>query len=165
MAMNSEDTPTYWDALEETWGDVSIYDGPEVFLEEFAKLPMHVGDLYAAHWVVSEVENGALPQLFSNSTGVLAPEAESGLRRIGLADAADALSQAMIAFGTPYPRDREVRSAAIKCVWDTPLTPAANELLNRMLDLTDTFLDALGKDSKIFAAAAEKYAVKFANSA
>jgi len=160
--MENEYTPTYWDALEKMCDGVSIYDGPETYLEQFAKLPKHVGDLFAAHWVVSEVENGALPQFFSNSTGVLAPEAENALRRIGLSNAADALSQAMAVFGSPYPRDRGARSLLIDCVWETPLTPSANDLLGRMLDLTDTFLDALGKDSTVFATAAEKYAAQFA---
>jgi Domain of unknown function (DUF4375) len=163
--MQDENAPSYWDVLEDMCKDVSIYNGADVFLEQFAKVPAPVGDLYAAHWVVSEVENGALPQFFSNSTGVLAPEAESALRRIGLPDAADALSQAMIEFGTPYPRNRDARKAVIDCVWRTPLTPAAEELLNRMLDLTDTFLDALGKDSVVFAEAAERYSGKFAKGA
>ncbi len=53
--------------------------------------------------------NGGLGQFFSNSTGVLAPEAAEAFTIIGMPKCADALFNAMKFFGETYPRDRAVR--------------------------------------------------------
>src|SRR5262249_18955172 len=68
-----------------------------------------VGHLFAAHWCMSEICNGGFHQFFSNSTGVLAPEALEGIQAMGLTAWADTLAEGMRVFGTPYPRDREER--------------------------------------------------------
>jgi hypothetical protein len=72
-AMNS-----YWDLVEPVWDEINIYDGPDVFLETFQKVPLKIGYLYAVHFCQSEVCNGGFGQFFFNSTGVLAPEAVRG---------------------------------------------------------------------------------------
>ena len=74
----------YWRAVDPIWHSISIYDGPRVFLRQFGKVPVHLGLLLAAHWCRSEVFNGGFHQFFSNPTGVLAPEAVSGFKAIGL---------------------------------------------------------------------------------
>ena len=57
----------YWRIVAPIWDDVSIYDGPEVFLRGFAAAPRRARNLMVAHWCVSEVRNGGLGQFFSNS--------------------------------------------------------------------------------------------------
>lgn len=60
--------------------------------------------------------NGGLRQFFFNTTGVLAPEAISGLDAVGMPHAAQVLERATRFFGTPYPR---IRSERLKRVlWD-----------------------------------------------
>ena len=93
-----------WLQLNRSWDD-----GPEEFVHLLRSIRPEIGHLYAAHWCQSEVCNGGLHQFFSNSTGLLAPEALEGFRAIGAADWAEILSEAMRPFGTPYPRDRERR--------------------------------------------------------
>jgi len=70
----------YWRLIKPFSRELSIYDGPEVFLYQFRQLPPEVGHLLAAHRCQSEVRNGGFHQFFSNSTGVLAPEALAAFR-------------------------------------------------------------------------------------
>jgi hypothetical protein len=99
----------YWSAVGPVWRSISIYGGPDLFLRQFGRVRREVGHLFAAHWCQSEVRNGGLHQFFSNSTGVLAPEALEGFRAIGLVEWATILEEAMAFFGSPYPREQAVR--------------------------------------------------------
>ncbi len=145
------------------WGKIEIHEGPEVFLSTFNAASRAARTLFAAHWVVSEVENGAFPQFFWNSTGVLAPEALEAFRDLGLSDAAQALSHAMslIAHG-PYPRDRAQRQTIVEPVWAKPPIPEGDKLLGQLLDATDQFLDGLGEESASYIKAVNRYASKHA---
>jgi hypothetical protein len=101
----------YWSLVEPVWHllNRSWDDGPDEFIRLFRSIRPEIGHLYAAHWCQSEVCNGGLHQFFSNTTGLLAPEALEGFRAIGAADWASILVEAMQHFGTPYPRDRDDR--------------------------------------------------------
>jgi hypothetical protein len=154
---------SYWDYLEPIWKSVDIHRGPKRFLEQFSKLPPVLGDLYAAHWLVSEVEDGAFPQFFSNSTGVLAPEAAAALEHLQLHEAATIVKRAMAFFGEPYPRERNARKATIDCVWDKPRSPEADELLSSMLELSIDFSQAIGGEGGPFETAADAYALRVAS--
>src|SRR5437899_2694015 len=100
---------SYWDHIKQAYKAVSIYDGADVFLREFRRLPVHIGDLLATHWTLSEISNGGLHQFFFNSTGVLAPEAAQAFDRMGLVEVAASLRSAMAGFGETYPREVEQR--------------------------------------------------------
>jgi hypothetical protein len=91
------------------WGSISIYDGPETFLQQFRLVRPEVRNLFAAHWCQSEVRNGGLHQFFANPTGVLAPEAVEGFRAIGLEEWTAILEEAMRFFDMPYPREQAKR--------------------------------------------------------
>lgn len=93
---------------------IVIYEGPEVFLNTYAAVSMQHQVSFAAFWLQAEVLNGGLVQFFSNSTGVLAPEAVAACRKVGLLQLASKVEQAMAWFGTAYPRDREVRESALE---------------------------------------------------
>ncbi len=86
---------------------------PMFFLETFNKIPLKAGLLYAAYFCQVEVCNGGFNQFFSNSTGVLAPEAVRGLRAIQQNQIADLVEKAMSSFGNEYPRDRVRRRALL----------------------------------------------------
>ncbi len=81
---------------------------PRYSYSSFAVRP-EAGLLFAAQWCQSEVRNGGLHQFFSNSTGVLAPEALAGFSAIGLAEWAIILEEAMAYFGNSYPREQADR--------------------------------------------------------
>ena len=93
---------------------MSIYDGPIIFLNGFEKLPEPARHLFAVWWCDSEVCNGGFHQFFSNSTGVLAPEAAEGFRAIALNECAELVEAAIKMFDEPYPRDQEARLAVLE---------------------------------------------------
>jgi hypothetical protein len=97
-----------WDQLNEAW-DI----GPEELVRRFTSIHSAARHLYAAHWCISEVENGGLLQFFWNSTGILAPEAREGFAVVGLNDLARVLDEAMNYFGESYPRERNERLASL----------------------------------------------------
>jgi len=94
--------------------DISIYDGPEVFLADFGNAARAHQVAFAAGWFQGEVLNGGLTQFFANDTGVLAPEAAEACRTVGMSRLAGKLAEAMSWFGTSYPRDRETRRQALE---------------------------------------------------
>ena len=79
-----------WDQLNEAWDS-----GPEEFLRRFTSIRSGARHLYAAHWCISEVENGGLLQFFWNGTGILAPEARESFAVVGLSGLAGVLEDAM----------------------------------------------------------------------
>ncbi len=141
----------YWRALVPYCDAVSIYDGPEVFSEQFARLPRAIGVLLAAHWLDTEVCNGGFHQFFHNSTGVLAPEALAAFRALNLADAAQAVQEAIHFFGEPYPRDRAVRQTMLDSIPGDSHTER-----NPFTELDKRYYDARSSDR--FSLAADAYA-------
>lgn len=105
-----------WRIVEPHWESVSIYDGPLVFLHGFERLTVVARHLLAVRWCDSEVCNGGFHQFFSNSTGVLAPEALEGYRAIGLHECAEITQAAIGLFEEPYPRDRDARCEALQAI-------------------------------------------------
>jgi hypothetical protein len=149
---------SYWDHIEPFWEEINIYDGPEIFLRQFAEIPEHAGHLFAAHWCISEVCNGGFHQFFYNSTGVLAPEAVEGFKAIGLPETAAVIAEAMARLPAPYPRDRDIRQNALDALdpeeededdWESPF----DDLDTKFYDLYDTENGGM--------AAADRYAAQF----
>ena len=91
---------SYWSLVEPVWLPLnrSWDDGPEEFVRRFRSIRPEIAHLYAAHWCQSEVCNGGLHQFFSNTTGLLAPEALEGFRAIGASEWAEILAEAMKVF-------------------------------------------------------------------
>lgn len=100
----------YWTLVEPVWLPLNrTWDDPEKFVRKYRRVRPEAGHLYAGHWCQSEVRNGGFHQFFSNTTGLIAPEALEGFRAIGVVEWAEILAEAMKHFGTPYPRDRDKR--------------------------------------------------------
>ncbi len=77
----------HWSLVEPVWLRLNkTWDDPEEFVRRLRSVGLEIGHLYAAHWCQSEVCNGGLHQFFSNSTGLLAPEALEAFRAIGAED-------------------------------------------------------------------------------
>lgn len=99
----------YWIYIENAYDKVSIYDGPKKFANDIKHFPDSVIDLLAAHWFLSEVQNGGIMQFYTNPTGVLAPEVVKGFKRIGLLDVSVLVEKSIKVFGNKYPRKRKSR--------------------------------------------------------
>lgn len=133
-----------WRLIEPHWEAVSIYDGPIVFQEGFEKLPEPARHLFAVWWCDSEICNGGFHQFFSNSTGVLAPEALKGFRAIGLQECAELVEAAIDKFHTSYPRDRGVRHAALQAI---ELPGEKREQWDPFYDLDDKYYAAKEREN------------------
>ncbi|MCW8133282.1 MAG: DUF4375 domain-containing protein [Planctomycetota bacterium] len=106
----------------------------------------------AAHWCQSEVGNGGFHQFFTNPTGVLAPEALEGFESIQRPDLARLLRSAMLYFGEPFPRDQEVRIAALE-----RRKGKARKEWDPFYDLDDEFYDGLNRET--FESSADRMAL------
>ncbi len=161
--MDMEQREVYWTAIEPIWDDINI-DNVDSFHETFQNVRRELGVLYAAHFCQSEVCNGGFTQFFWNSTGVLAPEAVEGFVAIGQLKVADLVGRAMSMLGSPYPRDRAARWAALDGL--RPGTDPREALLGRAgyrrIDLfgpfEDDFYSLLRTDAGGFESAADRYA-------
>src|SRR6059036_2938088 len=107
MSADTDADEFYWTCIQEAFDEFDICAGTAAFSKAIHGFPEWVGDLLSVHWLLLEFQNGGLMQFFYNSSGVLAPEAVLGLRRMGLSEAAEALGRAVDLFGSPYPRDKK----------------------------------------------------------
>ena len=137
----------YWNLIEPVLNRIDI-DSAEAFSRTYCAVRPQVALLYAAHFCQSEVCNGGFYQFFSNSTGVLAPEAAQGFRAIGQAKVAGVVGAALDAFGRPYPRDREARRILL-----TDFTKDHFEVLD------DRFFSLIEVENGGFELAADQYAL------
>jgi hypothetical protein len=153
------DNPTidmgYWSLVKPVWDRISIYDDPSAFLNQWALAPVAARNLFAAHWATSEIRNGGLPQFFSNSTGVLAPEAVAAFTALGMPKVAHTISRAMAFFESPYPRDRSIRENALEAFWRDNGEAAADHLFAAE---DDQFADLIDSENGGFEEAADRYA-------
>lgn len=65
---------SYGDLVEQLWDSVSIYDGPEKFLEQYMAEPEAPRVLFAACWCHGEVCNGGFEQFFSTTLAYSPPK-------------------------------------------------------------------------------------------
>jgi hypothetical protein len=151
-AVKARPGDAWWARVEPVWKEISIYDGPDVFLRQFGAVQPALGHLFAAHWCQGEVSNGGFSQFFSNSTGVLAPEALAGFAAIGMPKAAELVRRAIAVYPTPYPRDRYHRATVAR---------VDGELLNQ-LDVQ--FYALVDSENGGFAVAADRYSESIAGS-
>ena len=102
---------------------ISLYQSPEVFLKDYAAAPPVHQVIFATYWLQSEVLNGGLGQFFGNDTGVLAPEAVDACKVLNMPRLAAKLQEAMGWFGSPYPRQRELRETKLDSAVESGVDP------------------------------------------
>jgi Domain of unknown function (DUF4375) len=145
----------YWAFIEPFADDVSIFDGPEIFLRQFVRIPERARNLLAAHWCVAEVSNGGFHQFFFNSTGVLAPEAAAALNAMGLPLLGRLVATAMAVLGSDYPRDQDERQDRLDALCpDDEDSPAKFESMN------EEFYQLLATEGGGWESAADSYAAR-----
>ena len=144
---------TYWSLLEPIWALVSIYDGKDAFLSQLKTVTPKQKVLFATHWAQSEIRNGGMHQFFSNSSGVLAPEAVFGYRALGMERCANTIVEAMRFFGDEYPREREPRCRELDRYEENH--PDDWDPFER---LDDVFLDSINSECGGFESAATRFA-------
>jgi hypothetical protein len=130
----------YWERVDPLVQAIYIYDGPDAFLASIDTVPRGATLVFAADFCLYEIQNGGLLQFFSNSTGVLAPEALEGFAAIGMPDLAAVLGTAVSLLGQLYPRQREARIKALLVAAgnsEEPITTILSDTKNRLRSLRD----------------------------
>lgn len=108
----------WWDPLETVWYEQPSSEESGEFLEWFSTLSETQQVLLPTHWVCAEVYNGGFYQYFTNGTGLHAPEAIVGFRKLGLDDIAEIVHQAVSVFDDPFPRERNIREDFLDAMED-----------------------------------------------
>lgn len=116
MNTSSASTAAFRKSLLRIFNKVSIYDGEAVYLAHIAKHPPYLAELLAVYWLNAEVSNGGFHQFFSNSTGVVAPEAVAGLRNMGETKLHALAVRAVATLGRAYSRDRYDRYVKLQAL-------------------------------------------------
>jgi hypothetical protein len=152
--MTSIPGQAYWDLVEPYWLPLNEAwdEGIDQFLAKFSHAPTRVGHLYAAHWCQSEVRNGGFYQFFSNTTGLLAPEALKAFDAINLTEWTETLAAAIAYFGSVYPRERANRIAQL------PARQRGREW-DPFDQLNERFFDWLHHPNNDWNRAADEYAI------
>jgi hypothetical protein len=143
----------YWTLVKPVWDSISIYDGANRFVADYEAAPEVSRVLFAAHWCQSEICNGGFHQFYSNSTGVLAPEALDAFKKLGMPKVAELIAQSMSRFDSPFPRDRTLRQSMLDAHAE-----AHTESPDPFDALDDPFFNALESEAGGFEAAANAFA-------
>lgn len=95
--------------IDPVWWTASFYEDYETYERTLAGFSWPQRLVWAVLWFNSEVCNGGHDQFFSNSTGMVWPEALEGFDAIGRPDLSAILREAVARFPSPPPREREPR--------------------------------------------------------
>src|SRR5688572_19471184 len=95
--------------MEPYWKKIDLTASPTKVSRALESFPIEMRHLMASWLCRSEVENGGFAQFFSNSSGVLAPEAAEAFKALKLGPAAKLVQRAMARLGDSYPRSRRER--------------------------------------------------------
>jgi Domain of unknown function (DUF4375) len=116
----ADDWTNNWWAVAPAYWTVNIYDTPREYLSGLRKHSEPVQHLLAVHWCMSEVMNGGLQQFFTNSTGIVAPEALAGFQAMKMLKISKPLEGAMTLLGDTYPRNSKLREKAVDRLFNLP---------------------------------------------
>ena len=139
----------YWKFVEPVWDEVVLLEDPDEYLATVTRVGRPRALLCAAFLTYGEVCNGGFEQLFSNSSGMLVPEAIECFRALGMPICADVIDQAASLLGKPFPRERGQRQDKL------------NGLYRAQLDeLAKTFYRHMDIENGGWETAADKYAAR-----
>ncbi len=113
------------------WFTADFYESVDVLEETLVRFSLPQRLIWAVLWTSAEICNGGLDQYFSNSTGMIWPEAIEGFEAIGRRDLAEIMSAAVACFPSPPARDRKTRCEAL----DALAEDALDDLTGRYYDL------------------------------
>jgi len=116
-----------------------------------------LGLLFAAHCCMAEICNGGFFQLYTNSTGYMAPEAVEGFIALGKPLTANCIAESLKLLPQPYIRDWQLRVRAIEalCECKPPkLKP------NTFTKLEDQFLELFDEENGSYEEAADGYVME-----
>lgn len=95
--------------VEPLWWSVSIHNGLEAYEADLAKFTEPQRHAFAIEWYCAEVANGGHHQFYSNSTGIVWPDAIEGFDAIGMKEAELNLRSSTMLFRREPSRDHVTR--------------------------------------------------------
>lgn len=125
--------------IDPVWWSADFYESVDVLEDSLAPFSWAQRLVWAVLWTDAEVCNGGLDQFFSNSTGMIWPEAVEGFAAIGREDLSNILREAVACFPSPPARDRKLRQKALEGLNEGAL----DDLTNRYYDAEGNFYDDL----------------------
>ena len=152
----------YFDIIKPIWQDEKLYsENSKIYLKRFQSLTEPQKVLFPTHWLYCDIGNGGFHQCFWNGTGMFAPEAVSGFKKLKLMKIADIVQRAIDVFEEPFPREQEDRQDFLD-EWQDE-----NEEWNPFVSLDDEYNQSLVLEETIlsesdkFWDAANKFAEKY----
>jgi hypothetical protein len=125
--------------IDPVWYAADFYETLDVLEETLEPFSWPQRLVWAVLLTSAEVCSGGLDQFFSNSTGMIWPEAIEGFEAVGRADLADILREAVSRFPSPPARDRERRWNALEKMGRNAL----DDLTRRYYDAEEDLFGAL----------------------
>ncbi|HEX4004639.1 MAG TPA: DUF4375 domain-containing protein [Acidobacteriaceae bacterium] len=142
-------TDRFGEFIKPNWNKfVGHWESRAAYLADIGEIPRPAVVLMACQFCQSEICNGGFLQLFSNSTGMVVPEAIEGFQALGMPATAALIRDAASCVGSPYPRDRDARHRAMA---------ALSKLDSDLSALDDLFYQNLAIENGGFEAAATRY--------
>jgi len=118
-ALKLSDASLAWAVIEPLWNAIDFSGDWPVVSAILAQATVGQCELFALDWCQKEIRNGGLDQFFHNSTGMLAPEALAGFRRVGAHAYVEILAQALSLFqAADYPRATTQRRRFVAAIPD-----------------------------------------------
>ena len=112
-----------------------LFGAPDEVQATLDLLPPHYRTIYLVFTIDGEVLNGGVSQFFSNSTGILGPEAAAALREIGFARGADVIDEGIALLPKPYPRATRARREAMERIGEIRLEALSDRWNREGLEL------------------------------
>ena len=119
--------------IDPVWWRADFYQSVETLEETLAPFSWPQRLVWAVLWFDAEVMNGGLDQFFSNSTGMIWPEAVEGFDAIGRQDLSSIVREAAARFPLPPSRDGHERNKAM----DEMAEGALDDLTSRYYQTAD----------------------------
>ena len=95
--------------IEPVWWTANIYDSLEDYEASLKPFSHSQRLLFALHWYLAEVNNGGHDQFYSNSTGIVWPDALEAFRLLDVPEGAEILQQSASRIGGSPSRERDPR--------------------------------------------------------
>jgi hypothetical protein len=107
-------THDVYEILVPVWWTANIYDGLAEYDRCLTAFSREQRLMFALLWYLEEVDNGGHDQFFSNSTGIVFPDAVTALQELDLPEAVAILEEAKRRMGGTVERERAKRQADLE---------------------------------------------------
>ena len=95
--------------IDPVWWAGNIYEGPLAYEQSLDRFSKRQRLIFAAVWYLSEVNNGGHDQFYSNSTGIVWPDAQQAFSELNVPDVVEIIRESAVRLGGSPSRVRKER--------------------------------------------------------